>query len=56
MPQDGFKEQKEEQPSTLLWAEIEMAEGNTRTAASRLITARNKQSEGDDDSGVTHVR
>jgi tetratricopeptide (TPR) repeat protein len=39
----------------LLWAEIDVAEGKTTSAATWLITARNKFAESEDESGVTHA-
>jgi hypothetical protein len=39
----------------LLWAEIDLAEGKTTSAATWLVTARNKFTESEDEGGVTHV-
>jgi tetratricopeptide (TPR) repeat protein len=39
----------------LLWAEIDVAEGKTTSAATWLITARNKFAESEDESGVEHA-
>jgi tetratricopeptide (TPR) repeat protein len=39
----------------LLWAEIDLAEGKTTSAATWLVTARNKFAESEDEGGVTHV-
>jgi tetratricopeptide (TPR) repeat protein len=40
---------------SLLWAEIDLAEGKTTSAATWLITARNKFAESQDDGGVAHA-
>jgi tetratricopeptide (TPR) repeat protein len=39
----------------LLWAEIDLAEGKTTSAATWLVTARNKFIESEEQSGVAHV-
>jgi hypothetical protein len=39
----------------LLWAEIDLAEGKTTSAATWLVTARSKFSQSEDEGGVTHV-
>jgi tetratricopeptide (TPR) repeat protein len=39
----------------LLWADIDLAEGKTSSAATWLITARNKFTESEDEGGVAHV-
>ena len=39
----------------LLWAEIDLAEGKTTSAATWLVTARNKFAESEDEGGVAHV-
>jgi tetratricopeptide (TPR) repeat protein len=39
----------------LLWADIDLAEGKTSSAATWLITARNKFTEGGDEGGAAHV-
>src|ERR1019366_425588 len=39
----------------LLWADIDMAEGKTTSAATWLVTARSKFAEVRDDGGVAHV-
>jgi tetratricopeptide (TPR) repeat protein len=39
----------------LLWADIDLAEGKTTSAATWLITARNKFAESEDEGGVAHV-
>ena|SRR6516165_8737149 len=39
----------------LLWAAIDLAEGKTTSAATWLVTARNKFAESQDDGGVAHV-
>jgi hypothetical protein len=39
----------------LLWAEIDLAEGKTTSAATWLVTARNKFAESEDEGGVADV-
>ena len=39
----------------LLWAEIDLAEGKTTSAATWLVTARNKFIEAEDERGVAHL-
>jgi tetratricopeptide (TPR) repeat protein len=39
----------------LLWAEIDLAEGKTTSAATWLVTARDKFAESEDEGGVAHV-
>lgn|SRR6266850_5705470 len=39
----------------LLWAEIDLAEGKTTSAATWLVTARNKFAESKDEGGIAHV-
>jgi hypothetical protein len=39
----------------LLWANIDLAEGKTTSAATWLVTARHKFAEQEDEGGVAHV-
>jgi hypothetical protein len=39
----------------LLWAEIDLAERKTTSAATWLVTARNKFAESSDEGGVAHA-